>query len=78
VVGYGDGGHPATRGFGGKFADFASAVQKRVIRVQMKVNEVRGIHAKFILNQLEAARNSNLRFKSRAGGNEARGRGLAA
>jgi hypothetical protein len=61
VVGYGDGGHAAARGFGGQFADFASAVQKRVIRVQMKVNEVRGIHAKFILNQLEAARNSNLR-----------------
>jgi hypothetical protein len=62
VVGYGDGGHPAARGFGGKFADFASAVQKRVIRVQMKVNKVRGIHAKFILNQLAAARNTNLRL----------------
>ena len=68
VVGYGDGGHSAARGFGGKFADFASAVQKRVIRVQMKVNKVRGIHAKFILNQLEAARNTNLRpyFSRRA------------
>ena len=62
VVGYGDGGHSAARGFGGKFADFASAVQKRVIRVQMKVNKVRGIHAKFILNQLAAARNTNLRL----------------
>jgi hypothetical protein len=30
--------------------------------VQMKVNEVQGIHAKFILNQLEAVRNSNLRL----------------
>jgi hypothetical protein len=28
----------------------------------MKVNEVQGIHAKFILNQLEAVRNSNLRL----------------
>ena len=35
VVGYGDGGHPAARGFGGKFADFASAVQERVVRMQM-------------------------------------------
>ena len=51
VVGYGDGRHSTARGFGGEFADFASAVQKRVVRVQMKVNEVRGIHAKFILNQ---------------------------
>jgi hypothetical protein len=62
VVGYGDGGHSAARGFGSEFADFASAVQKRVVRVQMKVNEVQGIHAKFILNQLEAVRNSNLRL----------------
>jgi hypothetical protein len=60
VVGYGDGGHSAARGFGGEFADFTSAVQKRVVRVQMKVNKVRGIHAKFILNQLDAGCNSNL------------------
>ena len=62
VVGDGDGGHAAARGFGGQFADFAGAVEKRVVRVQMKVNEVRGIHAKFILNQLEAGRNSYLRL----------------
>ena len=46
VIGDGDGGHSAARGLGGQFADFAGAVQKRVIRVQMKVNKVRGIHAK--------------------------------
>src|SRR5580658_3821801 len=62
VVGYGDCGHAAAGGFCGEFADFAGAVQQRVVRVQMKVNEVRGIHAKFILNQLEVASNSNLRW----------------
>ena len=53
VIGYCDGGHSAARGFGGEFADFAGAIEKRVVRVQMKVNEIRGIHAKFILNQLQ-------------------------
>src|SRR5580658_443829 len=62
VVGYGDCGHAAAGGFCGEFADFAGAVQQRVVRVQMKVNEVRGIHAKFILNQSQVARNSNLRW----------------
>jgi hypothetical protein len=60
VVGYGDSGHAAAGRFGGKFADFAGAVQQRIVRVQMKVNEVRSIHAKFILNQLDAVCNSNL------------------
>src|SRR5580704_19632757 len=32
----------------------------------MKVNEVRGIHAKFILNQLDAVCNSNLRLNDLA------------
>ena len=40
VVGHGDGGHSAPRGFGGQLADFASAIEKRVIRVEMKMNEV--------------------------------------
>jgi hypothetical protein len=62
VIGYGDGGHAAAGGFGSEFADFAGAVQQRVVRVQMKVNEVRGIHAKFILNQSEVGCNSNLRW----------------
>ena len=51
VIGDGDRRHPAARGFGGEFADFAGAVQKRVIRVQMQMNEIRGSHAKSILNQ---------------------------
>jgi len=78
VVGDGYGGHSAARCFGGEFADFASAVQKRVVRVQMKVNEVRGIHAKFILNQLEAGRNSNLRVLLLAAVARLRGSALAA
>jgi hypothetical protein len=60
VVGDGYCGHTAAGSFGGEFADFAGAVQQRVVRVQMKVNEVRGIHAKFILNQSEVGCNSNL------------------
>ena len=46
VIGDGDGRHPASSGFSGQFADFASAVEKRVVRVQMKVNKVRSGHAK--------------------------------
>ena len=45
VVRDGDGGHPETGGFSGEFADFASAVQKRVVRVKMQMNEVRGGHS---------------------------------
>ena len=40
VVGDGNGRHPATSGFRSQFADFARAVQQRVIRVEMEVNEV--------------------------------------
>ena len=40
VVRHGDRGHPAARGFGGQFADFAGAVEKRVIRVQMQMYEI--------------------------------------
>ena len=40
VVGDGNGRHPAPRGFRSQFADFASAIEKRVIRVEMEVNEV--------------------------------------
>ena len=40
VVRHCDGGHSAARGFRRQFADFAGAVEKRVIRVQMKMNEV--------------------------------------
>lgn len=36
----GDGGHFAARCFGGEFADIASAVQERVVRMEMQVNEV--------------------------------------
>ena len=61
VVRDGDGWHSAPGGFGSELADLASSVQQRVIRVQMKMNEVRSIHAKFILNQLDAGCNSNLR-----------------
>jgi hypothetical protein len=51
VVGDGYGWHPAPRRLGSQFADFARAVEKRVIRVQMQVYKVRGGHAEAILNQ---------------------------
>jgi hypothetical protein len=51
MIGDGNGRHTPARGFGGKLADFAGAIQKRIVRVQMKVNEVRRSHAKPILNQ---------------------------
>jgi hypothetical protein len=35
VVGYGDRWHPAPRRLGRKLADFAGAVEKRVVRVEM-------------------------------------------
>jgi hypothetical protein len=40
VVRHCDSRHPAPRGFRGQFADFARAIEKRVIRVEMKVNEI--------------------------------------
>ena len=40
-----DSGHSPARGFGGQFAHFASSVEQRIIRVQMKVDKVRAIHA---------------------------------
>ena len=51
VVGHGHSRHAPPRGFGRQFADFAGAVEKRVIRVQMQMNEVRWSHSKPILNQ---------------------------
>jgi hypothetical protein len=42
VVGDGDCGHAAAGGFGGKFADFAGAVEKRVVRVQVQVDKILG------------------------------------
>ena len=40
MVRHGDRGHPAPRRFGGQFADFASAIQQGVVRVQMQMYEV--------------------------------------
>jgi hypothetical protein len=45
VIGDGDGGHPSARCFGGQFANFASAVEKRVVRVEVQMYEVRIRHA---------------------------------
>jgi hypothetical protein len=45
VICDGHGGHPAPSGFRCQFANFASAVEKRVVRVYMKVNKVRSGHA---------------------------------
>ena len=42
VVGHRHRGHAPARRFGRQFADFAGAVQKRVIRVQMQMYEIRG------------------------------------
>ena len=40
VVRHGDGRHSAPRGFRRQFADFTCAIEERVIRVEMKVNEI--------------------------------------
>ena len=44
VVGDGDERHTAPRGFLGKLLDFASAVEKAVVSVQMQVNKLRLAH----------------------------------
>ena len=44
VIGDGHRGHAAARGFLGEFADFAGAVEKGVIRVQMQMYEIWGSH----------------------------------
>ena len=41
MVGHGHSGHAAPRRFLGQLADFASSVEKGVIRVQMQMYEVR-------------------------------------
>ena len=41
VVGDGHRGHAPPRRFGRQFADFAGAVQKTIVRVQMQMYEVR-------------------------------------
>src|SRR5580700_10807474 len=45
VIGDGDGGHAAARGFIDEFADIAGPVEQREIGVQMKMYEVRVSHA---------------------------------
>jgi hypothetical protein len=45
VIGDRYSGHSPARGFGGQFAHFAGSVEQRIIRMQMKVDEVRAIHA---------------------------------
>ena len=40
VIRHRDGGHSAARGFGGQLADFAGAVEKRVVRVKVQMNEI--------------------------------------
>src|SRR5580700_3992754 len=45
VIGDGDGGHAAARGFIDEFADIAGPVEQRKIGVQMKMYEVRVSHA---------------------------------
>jgi hypothetical protein len=52
VIRNSDRGHAAPGCFGRQFTDFAGAVEKRVIRVQMQVDEVLGSHAENILDQV--------------------------
>ena len=52
MIGDGYSRHPAAGSLGCQFADLAGTVEKRIIRVEMKMNEVRRSHAKTILNQL--------------------------
>jgi hypothetical protein len=45
VVGDGHGGHMPPRGFANQFTNFASAIQKAVIGVQMQMYERRRFHS---------------------------------
>jgi len=41
VIGHGNSGHAAPSSFCSQFTDFTGAVEKRIVRVQMQVYEVR-------------------------------------
>lgn len=52
VICDGNGRHSPASSLGSEFSDFAGAVEKRVVGVEMEMNKVRSRHAASILNQL--------------------------